>query len=100
MTGVELGNKFPRDAATAAPDPAERTGSTLVSGWYSGRLLERDVDAEWNAMRAHFELLHALGLQGDGVRGSEPLYARRPARTHFAASASAARANGSASASA
>jgi inosose dehydratase len=58
--GVELGNKFPRDAVTLRPI-LKRHGLDLVSGWYSGRLLERDVDAEWAAMRSHFELLHALG---------------------------------------
>ena len=57
--GVELGNKFPRDAAKLRPI-LQTHGLALVSGWYSGRLLERDVDAEWTAMRAHFELLHAL----------------------------------------
>jgi inosose dehydratase len=36
---------------------------TLVSGWYSGRLLERDVDAEWDSMSSHFELLRALGCE-------------------------------------
>jgi inosose dehydratase len=56
--GVELGNKFPRDAAKLRPI-LQAHGLALVSGWYSGRLLERDVDAEWSAMRAHFELLHA-----------------------------------------
>ncbi len=57
--GVELGNKFPRDAAKLRPI-LQAHGLALVSGWYSGRLLERGVDAEWSAMRAHFELLHAL----------------------------------------
>jgi inosose dehydratase len=32
-----------------------------VSGWYSLRLLERDVDAELEAMAPHFELLQSLG---------------------------------------
>jgi inosose dehydratase len=58
--GVELGNKFPRDVATLGPLLA-RHGLALVSGWYSLRLLERDVDAEWAAMQPHFELLRALG---------------------------------------
>jgi len=57
--GVELGNKFPREAAKLRPI-LQAHGLALVSGWYSGRLFERDVDAEWSAMRAHFELLHAL----------------------------------------
>lgn len=59
FTGVELGNKFPRRAEVLAPILREHDLS-LVSGWYSGRLLERDVDSEWAAMRPHFELLHAL----------------------------------------
>jgi inosose dehydratase len=60
--GVELGNKFPRDAAKLRPI-LQTHGLALVSGWYSGRLLERDVDSEWSAMRAHFELLHALNCK-------------------------------------
>ncbi|HET9475434.1 MAG TPA: myo-inosose-2 dehydratase [Steroidobacteraceae bacterium] len=59
FTGVELGNKFPRQASVLAPI-LRAHDLELVSGWYSGRLLERDVDAEWSAMRPHFELLHAL----------------------------------------
>lgn len=62
FTGVELGNKFPRRAEVLAPILREHDLS-LVSGWYSGRLLERDVDAEWAAMRPHFELLHALNCK-------------------------------------
>ncbi|HEX4973415.1 MAG TPA: myo-inosose-2 dehydratase [Steroidobacteraceae bacterium] len=58
-TGVELGNKFPRQAAKLRPI-LQAHGLALVSGWYSGRLLERDAEAEWTAMRAHFELLQAL----------------------------------------
>jgi inosose dehydratase len=36
-------------------------GLSLVSGWYSLRLLERDVDAELDAMAPHFDLLQTLG---------------------------------------
>lgn len=58
--GVELGCKFPRTApelkAALAPH-----GLALVSGWYSANLLERDAAAEFEAMRAHRELLSALG---------------------------------------
>jgi inosose dehydratase len=60
--GVELGNKFPRQAAVLRPI-LQSHGLDLVSGWYSARLLERESDAEWVAMRAHFELLHALGCE-------------------------------------
>jgi inosose dehydratase len=58
--GVELGHKFPRDAATLGPI-LQHHGLKLVSGWYSARLLERDPDAEFRAMAAHLELLQALG---------------------------------------
>jgi inosose dehydratase len=58
--GVELGCKFPRTApelkAALAPH-----GLALVSGWYSARLLQRGADEEYEAMRAHRELLSALG---------------------------------------
>jgi inosose dehydratase len=58
--GVELGCKFPRTApelrAALAPH-----GLALVSGWYSSGLLLRDAAAEFEAMRAHRELLSALG---------------------------------------
>jgi inosose dehydratase len=58
--GVELGCKFPRTApelkAALAPH-----GLALVSGWYSASLLTRDAAAEFEAMRAHRELLSALG---------------------------------------
>ena len=40
--GIELGHKFPRDAAKLRQALA-RTGLTLVSGWYSAALLHRDV---------------------------------------------------------
>lgn len=59
FAGVELGCKFPRTApelrAALAPH-----GLALVSGWHSARLLERDAAAEFEAMRAHRELLSAL----------------------------------------
>ena len=58
--GVELGNKFPREPA-ALRAALEPHGLALVSGWYSARLLERDADAEFAAMRAHLDLLAALG---------------------------------------
>lgn len=60
--GVELGCKFPRTApelrAALAPH-----GLALVSGWYSTNLLERDAEAEFEAMRPHRELLSACGAE-------------------------------------
>src|SRR5689334_1992564 len=60
--GIELGHKFPREAAALRP-MLERHGLALVSGWYSSRLLERDADAEFAAMRPHATLLRALGCE-------------------------------------
>lgn len=58
--GVELGNKFPRDAATLGPI-MKRYGLDIVGGWYSANLLRRDADAEIAAMRDHLTLLEAMG---------------------------------------
>jgi inosose dehydratase len=83
--GIELGNKFPRDAATLRPI-LERHGLALVSGWYSGGLLARTVEAEIAVIEDHLQLLAAMGCQvmvfaetTGGVAGdrSAPL-SRRP----------------------
>lgn len=58
--GIELGNKFPRTAPVLGPI-LERHGLALVSGWYSGGLLERSVAEEIQAIDAHATLLSALG---------------------------------------
>jgi inosose dehydratase len=58
--GIELGNKFPRDPAVLRPI-LERQGLSLISGWYSGRLLARSVTEEWAAIEAHRALLVAMG---------------------------------------
>ena len=58
--GIELGHKFPRDPAALRPI-LEQFGLALISGWYSGRLLERSVRAEIAAIEPHFSLLVAMG---------------------------------------
>lgn len=58
--GVELGHKFPRDAGALKPRLDEH-GLSLVSGWYSGRLLERNSDDECASMTAHADLLSRMG---------------------------------------
>lgn len=58
--GMELGRKFPRDAAVLGPI-LKAHKLDLVSGWYSARLLERSVDDEVKAMQAHATLLKSLG---------------------------------------
>lgn len=58
--GIELGNKFPRQADVLRPILAAHQ-LKLVSGWYSTNLLERSVEAELKALEPHLSLLHALG---------------------------------------
>jgi len=58
--GVELGHKFPRDAATLRP-VLDKHSLSLVSGWYSGHLLQQDSAAEIAAMQDHIRLLKAMG---------------------------------------
>ena len=59
FAGMELGHKFPRQPAQLAA-ALEPFGLACVSGWYSARLLERDVPAELASLRAHLELLKAM----------------------------------------
>jgi inosose dehydratase len=58
--GVELGRKFPREANVLGPI-LKKHGLNLVSGWYSGRLLERPVEDEIRALQPHLTLLKTLG---------------------------------------
>lgn len=58
--GIELGHKFPRDAKVLRPI-LDEYGLALVSGWYSGRLLDRDAKSEADAMESHAALLAAMG---------------------------------------
>jgi inosose dehydratase len=62
FTGIELGHKFPREAQTLRP-VLERHGLALISGWYSGRLFDRSVDAEIAAVARHADLLAAMGCK-------------------------------------
>ena len=58
--GIELGHKFPREAK-ALHAVLEPHGLVLVSGWYSSELLLRDAKEEMKHLRAHLDLLKALG---------------------------------------
>ena len=60
FAGSELGNKYPRDAAALGPI-LDKHHLALVSGWYSGKCLEQDVDAEYEAALPHLTLLRDLG---------------------------------------
>src|SRR5262245_25424637 len=58
--GMELGHKFPRDARELAAILG-RFGLACVSGWYSAELLARSAEAELTHLRAHLDLLKAMG---------------------------------------
>jgi inosose dehydratase len=60
--GNELGNKFPRDAAVLGPI-LDNYGLSIVSGWYSGHILEKEVEAEFDAILPHLTLLRDLGAK-------------------------------------
>ncbi|PWC13463.1 myo-inosose-2 dehydratase [Brenneria corticis] len=60
FAGFELGNKFPRQSAVLGPI-LKAHDLRLVSGWYSGRLLERSVEEEIAAVQDHLNLLRDLG---------------------------------------
>lgn len=60
--GFELGNKFPREAGILGPI-LHKHDLKLVSGWYSGRLLERSVEQEIEAVQPHLTLLRELGAK-------------------------------------
>src|SRR5688572_7904486 len=60
--GTELGGKFPRRSAELGPILASY-GLDLVSGWYDGRILDREVEEEFDAILPHLTLLRDLGAK-------------------------------------
>jgi myo-inosose-2 dehydratase len=62
FAGMELGHKFPREAA-ALRQVLTQHGLDLVSGWYSSKLLERDAAVELAALEPHLALLESLGAK-------------------------------------
>jgi inosose dehydratase len=60
FAGIELGGRFPRDAATLATLLAGFQ-LVLVGGWYGASLLTRSAREEIAALQAHLGLLKALG---------------------------------------
>lgn len=60
--GTELGGKFPRGNA-ALSDLLQRYDLELVSGWFDGRILERDAEDEFEAIASHLTLLRDLGAK-------------------------------------
>ena len=60
FTGLETGRRFPKDAGVLGPMlKANKIG--ICGGWHSGRLLEGDIEAEKDAIRAQMDLFMAVG---------------------------------------
>lgn len=60
FAGVETGGKFPKKADELGA-VLDQHGLKLVSGWYSGTLLDNDLEAEKDQVRGQLELYAALG---------------------------------------
>ncbi len=60
--GMELGNKFPREASKLK-SALKPFGLDLVGGWYSVELLRRSPEDEFKLARAHLDLLKAMGCK-------------------------------------
>jgi len=60
FSGTETGVKFPMDAAQLGPI-LQRHGLKLVSGWFSGELLDGSVDAEKARIESQLAVFKALG---------------------------------------
>ncbi len=60
FSGFELGNKFPRTAEVLGPI-LDNHSLSLVSGWFSGRLLTHSVEEEVRDIENHLDLLQSLG---------------------------------------
>ncbi len=77
FSGIEMGGKFPRDAAALRPI-LERHGLDLVSGWYSAQLCRRTAEDEAAAVEGHLTLLAAMGCkvmvfaEGHGSTDGDP----------------------------
>lgn len=59
FAGIELGNKFPRQADVLGPI-LDRFDLRLVSGWHSSNLLRNSVADEVQNLQDHLDLLKAL----------------------------------------
>jgi myo-inosose-2 dehydratase len=60
FAGMELGHKFPREAAALKAALAPY-GMACVGGWHSVELLRRDARSEFDLARSHRDLLKAMG---------------------------------------
>jgi inosose dehydratase len=80
-SGTELGGRFPRTSDVLGPILASHA-LKLVSGWFDGRIFERDVAEEFGVAEPHLTLLRDLGCKfvvyadTSGRRGFPPISQR------------------------
>jgi inosose dehydratase len=60
FTGMETGRRFPMDMAELGPVLA-RHGISVCGGWFSGLLLDGDIEAEKDRIRAQMDFFIAAG---------------------------------------
>lgn len=60
FTGMETGRRFPMDAAVLGPI-LKQYGIAVCGGWFSGLLLDGDMEAEKDRIRPQMELFKAVG---------------------------------------
>ena len=60
--GTELGGKFPRESAVLKL-LMQRYGLNLISGWYDGRIADKPIEEEFEAILPHLTLLRDLGAK-------------------------------------
>lgn len=60
FTGMETGRRFPMDAAALGPILA-RYGISVCGGWFSGLLLDGDIEAEKDRIAAQMAFFKAAG---------------------------------------
>ena len=72
FAGTEFGFKFPRTTPELTAVLAHNE-LKLVSAWYDGRIMEKSIDAEYDAIRPHRTMLEdqgcKLGVYADTSRG-------------------------------
>jgi inosose dehydratase len=60
FTGMETGRRFPMDAPTLRPI-LDRYGISVCGGWFSGLLLDGDIEEEKDRIAQQMELFKAVG---------------------------------------
>ncbi len=60
FTGMETGRRFPMDAAVLSPI-LKQSGMSVCGGWFSGLLLDGDIEAEKDRIAEQMQLFKAVG---------------------------------------